>query len=145
MLTEEYRWMGKSQIPDDGLVSWNMLQETTDVWCIHTTYCGDEVKWRNVETWFGRLLLIHISLFPFSVKVDKPQRLPLVIMCIALLSTPFPILLTFRMENVLLCSESTKLTKSSCVHTGAYYTQCAWVSLKYIKSFIFSSPNPYPV
>jgi hypothetical protein len=36
----------KSQIPDDDLLSQNMLQETMNVWCVHTTYCEDRIKLR---------------------------------------------------------------------------------------------------
>lgn len=34
----------KRQIPDNGLMRRNMLQETMTVWCSHTIYSGDGIK-----------------------------------------------------------------------------------------------------
>jgi hypothetical protein len=49
--TEQYRNTSrriqvniKSQIPSDGLMRGNMLQETTNLLCVHNSYLGDGIK-----------------------------------------------------------------------------------------------------
>jgi hypothetical protein len=37
----------KNQICNDGVMSRNMLEEMTNVWCVHAANCGDGTEKRN--------------------------------------------------------------------------------------------------